>query len=266
MVVVKTEDEACGGPLRFYPLRPDELIDAGNRTKLLDVLVSPAIDCESRLCPLCRRRNRVPFIWLFVFLFLSLPDDPSFRVWFLFLTACSWCVCEGHVVLPGHLPLLLPAHAAGGLCWEQAVSATYLVVQYNWGISLSNAGSQPVGGFQTTLQQLRDSVSVLCVCVPRMNRKRELFQIPADMSPAETGNSATTWTAFSTHYGLFGQMYPAIVMRRLPVTSFLLCALGPVCLHWTCVFHSRCPLLTRCSLPTWKERRWYDDTIIYLFI
>ncbi|TMS07459.1 SID1 transmembrane family member 2 [Larimichthys crocea] len=34
VVVVKTEDEACGGPLRFYPLRPDELIDAGNRTKV----------------------------------------------------------------------------------------------------------------------------------------------------------------------------------------------------------------------------------------
>ncbi|XP_038129301.1 SID1 transmembrane family member 2 isoform X3 [Cyprinodon tularosa] len=46
VVVVKTEDEACGGPLRFYPLRPDELIDAGNRTKDLDVVVSPAIDSE----------------------------------------------------------------------------------------------------------------------------------------------------------------------------------------------------------------------------
>lgn len=48
VVVVKTEDEACGGPLRFYPLRPDELIDAGNRSKILDVVVSPAIDCELR--------------------------------------------------------------------------------------------------------------------------------------------------------------------------------------------------------------------------
>ncbi|CAB1348702.1 unnamed protein product [Coregonus sp. 'balchen'] len=37
VVVVKTEDEACGGPLRFYPLRPDELTDAGNRSKTLDV-------------------------------------------------------------------------------------------------------------------------------------------------------------------------------------------------------------------------------------
>lgn len=47
VVVVKTEDEACGGPLRFYPLRPDELIDAGNRTKVLDIIVSPAINCKS---------------------------------------------------------------------------------------------------------------------------------------------------------------------------------------------------------------------------
>ncbi|KAM9318225.1 SID1 transmembrane family member 2 isoform 2-T2 [Pholidichthys leucotaenia] len=46
VVVVKTEDEACGGPLRFYPLRPDEIIDAGNRTKTLDVVVSPAINSE----------------------------------------------------------------------------------------------------------------------------------------------------------------------------------------------------------------------------
>ncbi|XP_070685007.1 SID1 transmembrane family member 2 isoform X2 [Pempheris klunzingeri] len=46
VVVVKTEDEACGGPLRFYPLRPDELIDAGNRSKVVDVIVSPAIKSE----------------------------------------------------------------------------------------------------------------------------------------------------------------------------------------------------------------------------
>ncbi|XP_054883944.1 SID1 transmembrane family member 2 isoform X2 [Poeciliopsis prolifica] len=46
VVVVKTEDEACGGPLRFYPLQPDELIDAGNRTKDLNVVVSPAINSE----------------------------------------------------------------------------------------------------------------------------------------------------------------------------------------------------------------------------
>lgn len=43
---MKTEDEACGGPLRFYPLQPDKLIDAGNRTKDLDVVVSPAINCK----------------------------------------------------------------------------------------------------------------------------------------------------------------------------------------------------------------------------
>ncbi|XP_053278209.1 SID1 transmembrane family member 2 isoform X1 [Pleuronectes platessa] len=46
VVVVKTEDEACGGPLRFYPLRPDELMDAGNRSKRIDVVVTPAIDSK----------------------------------------------------------------------------------------------------------------------------------------------------------------------------------------------------------------------------
>ncbi|XP_034557697.1 SID1 transmembrane family member 2 isoform X1 [Notolabrus celidotus] len=46
VIVVKTEDEACGGPLRFYPLRPDELIDAGNRSKAINVVVSPAINSE----------------------------------------------------------------------------------------------------------------------------------------------------------------------------------------------------------------------------
>ncbi|XP_069555663.1 SID1 transmembrane family member 2 isoform X2 [Brachyistius frenatus] len=46
VVVVKTEDEACGGPLRFYPLRPDELINAGNRSKVVNVIVTPAINSE----------------------------------------------------------------------------------------------------------------------------------------------------------------------------------------------------------------------------
>ncbi|KAF4085756.1 hypothetical protein AMELA_G00098550 [Ameiurus melas] len=46
VIVVKTEDEACGGPLRFYPLLPDELLDAGNRSKTLEVVVYPAIDSE----------------------------------------------------------------------------------------------------------------------------------------------------------------------------------------------------------------------------
>lgn len=46
VVVVKTEDEACGGPLPFYPLRPEEFINAGNRTKVLDVVVTPAIKTE----------------------------------------------------------------------------------------------------------------------------------------------------------------------------------------------------------------------------
>lgn len=63
VVVVKTEDEACGGPLRFYPLRPDVLIDAGNRSKDIDVIVTPAIKCESRVarglstCICCKPAN-----------------------------------------------------------------------------------------------------------------------------------------------------------------------------------------------------------------
>lgn len=46
VIVVKTEDEACGGPLRFYPLLPDELLDPGNRSKSLEVVVTPAINFE----------------------------------------------------------------------------------------------------------------------------------------------------------------------------------------------------------------------------
>uniref|UniRef100_A0AAY4E8V0 SID1 transmembrane family member 2 n=1 Tax=Denticeps clupeoides TaxID=299321 RepID=A0AAY4E8V0_9TELE len=46
IVVVKTEDEACGGPLKFYPLLPDKLMDPGNRSKTLDVVVTPAINSE----------------------------------------------------------------------------------------------------------------------------------------------------------------------------------------------------------------------------
>lgn len=97
VVVVKTEDEACGGPLRFYPLRPDELIDAGNRTKLLDVLVSPAINSD------------------------------------VYVKGMLFCL---GIFLSFYLLTLL----------------------------------------------------VACIENKRMNRKRELFQIPPDMSPAETAS------------------------------------------------------------------------------
>ncbi|XP_028664339.1 SID1 transmembrane family member 2 isoform X1 [Erpetoichthys calabaricus] len=46
VIVVKTEDEACGGPLRLYPLIPDELINAGNRSKVLSVTVTPAVSSD----------------------------------------------------------------------------------------------------------------------------------------------------------------------------------------------------------------------------
>uniref|UniRef100_A0A673A1E0 SID1 transmembrane family, member 2 n=1 Tax=Sphaeramia orbicularis TaxID=375764 RepID=A0A673A1E0_9TELE len=101
VVVVKTEDEACGGPLPYYPLRPDELTDAGNRSKVLDVVVSPAINSE---------------VYVMGMLF-----------------------CLG-IFLSFYLLTLL----------------------------------------------------VACLENKRMGKRRELFQNPADMSPAETGNPATT--------------------------------------------------------------------------
>lgn len=103
VVVVKTEDEACGGPLRYYPLRPDELFDAGNRTKVLDIVVSPAINCKSWFRP---PRGSVCVCGLVQRHLLSLR---------------SRGVCDGNAVLSGDLPFFLPAHFAGGLCGEQAV-------------------------------------------------------------------------------------------------------------------------------------------------
>ncbi|KAJ7399973.1 hypothetical protein BTVI_109556 [Pitangus sulphuratus] len=51
VVVVKTEDEACGGALHYYPLSknasPDEPVDQQNRQKTLEVMVSPAITSEA---------------------------------------------------------------------------------------------------------------------------------------------------------------------------------------------------------------------------
>ncbi|NXD42672.1 SIDT2 protein, partial [Copsychus sechellarum] len=51
VVVVKTEDEACGGPLPYYPLSkdasPDEPVDQHDRQKTLEVMVSPAITSEA---------------------------------------------------------------------------------------------------------------------------------------------------------------------------------------------------------------------------
>ncbi|ETE56689.1 hypothetical protein L345_17599, partial [Ophiophagus hannah] len=46
VVVVKTEDEACGGPLHYYPFSKDEPVDQGNRQKTLDVVVTPAVSCK----------------------------------------------------------------------------------------------------------------------------------------------------------------------------------------------------------------------------
>ncbi|XP_038017558.1 SID1 transmembrane family member 2 isoform X2 [Motacilla alba alba] len=51
VVVVKTEDEACGGALPYYPLSknasPEEPVDQHNRQKTLEVMVSPAITSEA---------------------------------------------------------------------------------------------------------------------------------------------------------------------------------------------------------------------------
>ncbi|NXO06191.1 SIDT2 protein, partial [Oriolus oriolus] len=51
VVVVKTEDEVCGGALPYYPLSkdasPDEPVDQPNRQKTLEVMVSPAITSEA---------------------------------------------------------------------------------------------------------------------------------------------------------------------------------------------------------------------------
>ncbi|XP_071327604.1 SID1 transmembrane family member 2 isoform X4 [Trachinotus anak] len=98
VVVVKTEDEACGGPLRFYPLRPDELIDAGNRSKVIDVVVSPAIDSN------------------------------------VYVMGMLFCL---------------------------GIFFTFYLLTF----------------------------LVACLENKRMNKKRELFQNPADMSPAETGKT-----------------------------------------------------------------------------
>uniref|UniRef100_A0A8D2PMB1 SID1 transmembrane family member 2 n=1 Tax=Zosterops lateralis melanops TaxID=1220523 RepID=A0A8D2PMB1_ZOSLA len=47
VVVVKTEDEACGGALPYYPLSKDASPDQPNRQKTLEVMVSPAITSEA---------------------------------------------------------------------------------------------------------------------------------------------------------------------------------------------------------------------------
>ncbi|CAI5795428.1 SID1 transmembrane family member 2 isoform X6 [Podarcis lilfordi] len=47
VVVVKTEDQACGGPLHYYPFTKDEPVDQGNRQKTLDVVVSPAVTSQA---------------------------------------------------------------------------------------------------------------------------------------------------------------------------------------------------------------------------
>nr|XP_060463728.1 SID1 transmembrane family member 2 [Panthera onca] len=47
VVVVKTEDQACGGSLPFYPFVEDEPVDQGHRQKTLSVVVSRAVTSEA---------------------------------------------------------------------------------------------------------------------------------------------------------------------------------------------------------------------------
>ncbi|NWS72664.1 SIDT2 protein, partial [Crotophaga sulcirostris] len=51
VVVVKTEDEVCGGALPYYPLSknasPEEPVDQHDRQKMLEVMVTPAITSEA---------------------------------------------------------------------------------------------------------------------------------------------------------------------------------------------------------------------------
>ncbi|XP_027713285.1 SID1 transmembrane family member 2 isoform X3 [Vombatus ursinus] len=47
VVVVKTEDQACGGSLPYYPYGEDEPVDQGHHQKTLTVVVSPAITSEA---------------------------------------------------------------------------------------------------------------------------------------------------------------------------------------------------------------------------
>ncbi|XP_047603323.1 SID1 transmembrane family member 2 isoform X5 [Lutra lutra] len=49
VVVVKTEDQACGGSLPFYPFVEDEPVDQGHRQKTLSVVVSRAVTCHPRV-------------------------------------------------------------------------------------------------------------------------------------------------------------------------------------------------------------------------
>uniref|UniRef100_A0A8B9LG08 SID1 transmembrane family, member 2 n=1 Tax=Astyanax mexicanus TaxID=7994 RepID=A0A8B9LG08_ASTMX len=134
VVVVKTEDEACGGPLKYYPLLPDELLDAGNRSKTLDVVVYPAIDSE---------------------------------VYVMGMLFCLGIFLSFYVL-------------------------TFLVA---------------------------------CIENKRMNRKREGFLKPGDMSPAETGNLATGLTPASPYeYGSFADNGSTISSE--PVTDSLASAEG----------------------------------------
>lgn len=128
VVVVKTEDEACGGPLRYYPLRPDELFDAGNRTKVLDIVVSPAINCKSWFRP---PRGPVCVCGLVQRHLLSLR---------------SRGVCDGNAVLSGDLPFFLPAHFAGGLCGEQAVRHLHFLVVF-FGFVIGEAAGGKLGAW-----------------------------------------------------------------------------------------------------------------------
>uniref|UniRef100_A0A8C8SBP3 SID1 transmembrane family member 2 n=1 Tax=Pelusios castaneus TaxID=367368 RepID=A0A8C8SBP3_9SAUR len=136
VVVVKTEDQACGGSLHYYPLSTDEPVDEGSRQKALDVVVSPAITATVYI--------RATLFCLGIFL--------SFYLLTLFIACWEtwrflWCLAGHPHITPdsllGHPPYDGYGHGYGSFGKHQGeapVPRTHTGAGYR---SLENMASRP---------------------------------------------------------------------------------------------------------------------------
>uniref|UniRef100_A0A452T7P7 SID1 transmembrane family member 2 n=1 Tax=Ursus maritimus TaxID=29073 RepID=A0A452T7P7_URSMA len=75
VVVVKTEDQACGGSLPFYPFVEDEPVDQGHRQKTLSVVVSRAVTSEAYV------GGMLFCLGIFLSFYLGAAGHPPFLGW-----------------------------------------------------------------------------------------------------------------------------------------------------------------------------------------
>ncbi|NXD30579.1 SIDT2 protein, partial [Spelaeornis formosus] len=208
VVVVKTEDEACGGALPYYPVSkdasPDEPVDQHNRQKTLEVMVSPAITSEAYV--------RSVLFCLGIFL--------SFYILTL-LIAC-WESCRTSATTTSCAPTRWGT--SGGLWGRWRVLG--VPCAWGWaaagprggrGVHSTHAGLAPRSAFNNILSNLGyvllGLLFLLIILQREINYNRALLR--NDTHALECG--------IPKHFGLFYAMGTALMMEGLLSACYHVC-------------------------------------------